>query len=177
MKTLRLIALFALVLTLPASCISEETSAAPQDIVVPGLSLPDFSVTLSDGTALSPATLAGRVAVVVFFNTHCGDCRRELPKIEELYRSYGRDSVAIACISRAEGADEVASYWKEQGFTMPFSAQPDRSVYELFARSGVPRTYIADRQGIVRLVYGEAGATTGKLRDDIEALCRGGRIY
>ena len=177
MKKLCIAALLLAFGMMPAACITEETTAAPQDIVVPGDALPPFAVVMHDGTTASPATLAGRVAVIAFFTTSCPDCRRELPKLDELYRSYGADSVAFVCISRGEGPESVAAYWQEQGLALPFSAQTDRTVYDLFARGGVPRIYIADREGTVRLVYGEQGATTGKLRADIDALCRGERIY
>ena len=177
MKKLCLAALLLCSALLPTACITEETTAAPQDIVVPGNPLPPFAVVMHDGTTVSPATLAGRVAVIAFFTTSCPDCRRELPKLDALYRSYGSDSVAFVCISREEGPADVAAFWQEQGLALPYSAQTDRAVYNLFARGGVPRIYIADREGTVRLVYGEQGATAEKLRADIDALCRGERIY
>lgn len=47
----------------------------------------------------------------------------------------------------------MAAYWKEQGFTLPYSAQEDRTVYELFAQTGVPRIYIVDEEGIIRSLF------------------------
>ena len=85
--------------------------------------------------------------------------------------------MAFVCISREEGPARVAAYWHDEGLALPYSAQTHRAVYNLFARGGVPRIYIADREGTVRLVYGEQGATAEKLRADIDALCRGERIY
>ena len=86
-----------------------------------------------------------------------------------------RDGVSTTQANREymEGMSQAAN----EGLALPYSAQTDRAVYNLFARGGVPRIYIADREGTVRLVYGEQGASAGKLRADIDALCRGERIY
>ena len=79
----------------------------------------------------------------MFFTTACGDSRRELTKMEEFYRIIeGDDEFEILCISRAEGEKEVKDYWEKNGFTIPVAAVADRSIYNKFAQSGVPRLYI-----------------------------------
>ncbi len=61
-----------------------------------------------------------------------------------------RDSDCFfVCISREEGEASVKAYWEENGFTMPYSAQTDRSVYNLFASSGIPRRYEADENLVI----------------------------
>ena len=102
---IRSIILFAFILLGMASCVvGEDEYASASDfgnVVEIGDSLPRFSVTLSNGSTLSNESLKGRVAVLTFFNTACGDCRRELPLIQEAYSVYA-DRVSFACISRAE---------------------------------------------------------------------------
>ena len=36
---------------------------------------------------------------------------------------------------------------------MPYSAQEDRKIFELFAKSVVPRIYIVDEDGIIRYIF------------------------
>ena len=108
----------------------------------PGDRLPDFRVTLSDGTSVSTEDLEGHVSLIAFFNTGCPDCREELPVLQAVYEEFA-DDIVLLCISREEGAASVASYWEEHSLTMPWSAQDDRRVYSLFAASGIPRIYIA----------------------------------
>ena len=43
-------------------------------------------------------------------------------------------------------------FWKREGLEMPFSAQETRDVYELFARTRIPRIYIS-KDGIIRHIY------------------------
>ncbi len=120
-----------------------------------GDSLPDFEVSLNDGSSVTTNMLKGHSSVVVFFSTNCGDCRKELPAIQDYYESCKmRDpSCFFVCISRDEGEASVSAYWKENGFTMPYSAQTDRSVYNLFANSGIPRIYEADPDLVITRVF------------------------
>ncbi len=135
------------------------------EIVAAGEALPDFSVSLLDGTEVAASSLKGKAAVVVFFNTGCIDCRRELPVLQELYTEFGKD-VTFLCISREEGAESVAAYWKEHSLTLPVSSQKDRAVYSLFARRTIPRVYVCDTGGMVSKVFVEK-AGRKKLRKAI----------
>lgn len=132
-----------------------------------GERLPHFSVTMHDGTQVSDVSLHGTPAVIVFFHTGCPDCQKELPVIEQFYRQQSAparivasdvkpavnteeaEPVAVVCISRAEAKESVQAYWSGHGFTMPYSAQPDRKVYELFASTGIPRIYKINKEGII----------------------------
>lgn len=121
-----------------------------------GEALPYFSVTLNDGTTVSNATITGKVPMIVFFNTGCGDCQRELPQIQKVWDEFkDNPDVVIALIAREETEEEIQAYWTQAGFTMPYSAQAGREVYNLFAQSIIPRIYIADKKGIVTASYSD----------------------
>ena len=137
---------------LPCSCINEEQGST-DDVVVVGDRLPDFSVTMNNGTVVTGAQLRETVSVVLFFHSSCPDCRQALPRVQRLYDEYLLQGVQFALISRAEESPSIAEYWLEQGFSMPYSAQKDRAVYELFAKSRVPRIYISDDSGVVRTIF------------------------
>ena len=55
-------------------------------------------------------------------------------------------------ISREEGVESISQYWQESEFTMPYSAQNDRKIYELFAKTRVPRVYICN-DGVIRAIF------------------------
>ncbi len=118
-----------------------------------GERLPDFEVVMSDGRIVGDEDLRGRVSVVVFFHTTCPDCREVLPVLQRVYDEYGRNGVEFVLVSRDEGLEDIEAYWIENGLKMPFSAQNDRSVYEKFARTLIPRVYISDRDGIIRHIF------------------------
>lgn len=69
-----------------------------------------------------------------------------------LYQEFVSKDVKFVLISREEGNETISSYWIAQGFTMPYSAQEDRRVYELFAKTRVPRVYLC-KNGKIEAVF------------------------
>lgn len=133
-----------------AGCVNE--SDAPDSSLAVGSQVPEFKVDLAGGGVLDSASLADsgvRWLLVIFFNTDCPDCRRELPEMQRLYELIQDDEMLkattlLVCIAREEGQSEIQSFWDAHGLTMPFSPQPDRAIYNLFASVGIPRIYLID---------------------------------
>lgn len=156
-----------------ASCIRE---GRPGGDIAPGDRLPDFVVEMNDGSLVSTASLEGSVSLIMFFNTGCPDCREELPAVQRIYDEFG-SCVRIVCISREEGRAGIEAYWRENGLTLPYSAQEDREVYELFAGSGVPRVYVSSPDLVVRNVYDDDPiAGYDELAADIRGLLPSGGL-
>ena len=48
-------------------------------------------------------------------------------------------------------------YWSQKlkcaQLSLPYSAQDDRTLYNQFARQGIPRIFIVDTTGIIRYIY------------------------
>jgi peroxiredoxin len=129
---------------------SEESTDDTSSLVNLGDTLPAFSVTDNAGHVYSNGTLKGHISVIVFFNTTCPDCQHELPVIDSLYRIYQKqESFRLIAVSRAQDSASVSTYWQAQGFCMPYSAQPSRDIYQLFATQTIPRIYISNRNNTV----------------------------
>ena len=108
------------------SCISDGDDSDTGSIeLVAGDKLPVFSVTMNDGRVVTHESLRGKVSFIVFFNTGCKDCRRELPVIQQIYEHHPH---------------------------MPLIAI-SRTVYHLFAKSGIPRIYVVDAELTIRSVF------------------------
>lgn len=133
------------------SCINEKDDEYAD--ISPGDVIPDFEVMMNDGTVVTDDLLKSGPSCIVFFHTSCPDCRSVLPFIQRLYDEFGPEGVRFAIISRDETEDTIGPFWEKIGFTMPYSAQSDRTVYELFAKTRVPRVYISDVRGVVKAVF------------------------
>lgn len=123
-----------------ASCVTDDENDIFQSLEN-GSPLPSFETVLSDGTLVTDEYLADKYSVIVFFNTSCGDCRRELPELQKAYEQTSGRAVWMA-IAREEDEASVSAFWRENGLTIPFSPQTDRRIYNLFATGGIPRIYI-----------------------------------
>lgn len=112
--------------------------------------LPEFALTLSDGTVLTAAHLKETRVMLTFFHTECPDCRRELPVVDEFKRRHPEREVYA--VSRGEGRESVAAYWLANGLSLPYSPQDDRRIYDMFADSGIPYTVVS-RSGTITAVF------------------------
>ena len=141
---------------LMTGCSSIEDDNEVTERVNVGDRVPLFTVdVVNDGvhSTFSTAQLMGET-VVVFFNTTCPDCQRDLPKLNQYYLKHKADEgFQMVAISRAEGEEDVAAYWKDKGLQIPYSAQNDRRIYELFASSIIPRIYFVSAQGVVTRIF------------------------
>ncbi|MBO5053101.1 MAG: TlpA family protein disulfide reductase [Muribaculaceae bacterium] len=155
-----------------AGCITDRDGEPSADPVRVGDRLPMFSVAMSDGVVVNMADLEGSPAAVVFFSTTCPDCRRELPKIQQVYEwvSECDQGIKILCIGREESDAVIRKYWGEQGLTVPYSPQSDRGIYNMFATSGIPRLYIVDADLKVRAIYVETLPSATEITDRLKSL-------
>jgi len=135
-----------------SSCIKddepENTGLKPGDII------PAFSIVMNTGETVSTASIAGKVAVIEFFNTSCIDCRRNFPVFQSFYdRFSGNPDVVTLAVAREEDFASISTYWEQHGLTIPFSPQPDRTIYNLFASTGIPRIFIVSPSGIISAAF------------------------
>lgn len=124
--------------------------------------MPNFTVTLNDGTIVSTPSLCEGKTLVAFFNTGCGDCREELPVLQQFY-DYHRDEVKFVLISREESEDSIFGYWKINDMVMPYSAQKSRAIFNLFASDTIPRCYCFIEGRVTAIFTDSPIATLGDL--------------
>lgn len=132
------------------SCITDKDE--PEWYLKAGDALPQFEVTTIAGEKVTSADSYSAELVIIFFNTTCPDCQKELPILQKRYEENLRlpeyERSQYICISREEGVADIEQYWKENHLTLPVSAQTNRSVYSKFASIGIPRIFYA-RDGII----------------------------
>ena len=124
--------------------------------IVVGSRVPIFSVNVVDYEGLTTSFSTNRLygeTVIVFFSTQCKDCQRELPELNDYYLKHKDDEgFQMVAISRAEGEQSVAKFWSANNLQIPYSAQEDRKIYDLFASSVIPRVYFVSSSGIITKV-------------------------
>jgi len=101
-----------------------------QEFIITGQALPIESVV--DVTATDKRKL------VILFATWCSDSNRALKSLNQS-ELLNDNSVEIIAIAREETAETVIAWRDEHGIKTPLAADPDRSIYKMFASGGVPR--------------------------------------
>jgi cytochrome c biogenesis protein CcmG/thiol:disulfide interchange protein DsbE len=144
-------AVAVVVLALLAYSIATGPSAPPQV----GEPVPDFQLTTLDGQEISLSSLQGNVTVLNFFASWCVPCREEAPDLEETWQAYQDQGVQFVGIAYKDAKSRAQAFLAEFGTTYPSAVDPANRTARAYGVTGVPETFIIDRQGrLVRHILG-----------------------
>jgi peroxiredoxin len=105
-----------------------------------------FTVTGVDGKTYSLAGLKGRIVLLNFWATWCPPCRKEMPDMEKLYRSYEAKGLTVVAVSD-EDRPTVEEFLAKNRYSFPVALDPKRKVNTAFNVEGIPKSFIFDREG------------------------------
>ncbi len=122
-------------------------AAVGQDF--PVLRLPDVET----GAVVEIRPEPGKVLAVVYMQTSCAACRKELLALKTLKARYpGLDVVAVSVDSGSPA--RVRRYREHFGFDFPFVHDPEFRTPERFGFSFTPALVLVDRDGKIALLKG-----------------------
>ncbi len=114
-----------------------------------GAKAPAFALAALSGGEVGLGDLRGRVVFVNFWATWCPPCRDEAPALERLYRSLRGEGFEVLGVSIDDAGARAAieGFRAEYGLSFPLLVDADRSAYRAFQATGVPETFLVDREG------------------------------
>ena len=125
---------------------------APVWAVEVGEPLPDFAIQTFDNLKLSRTALAGKPLMLIFWNTWCPDCMRELPKINRIAAKLGPRGLTVLAVNTGlnDSESKARAYWKKYGYVFPVGFDHSFEIGQAFRVRGVPTVFLVDSKGIVR---------------------------
>jgi peroxiredoxin len=143
-------------LVMARSPIRLESTGVPLRQSMLGRRIPEFSVTDVTGRTFSVPAKGTMITVVNLWATWCNPCVHEMPRFQnEIANRFG-SNVLIVAIAGGELPETILRFNASRGLTFPLVADRGRLVTNLFARGGIPITYVLDQRGVV--LHEAAGA-------------------
>lgn len=120
----------------------------------PGFELPDVN-----GTRFDLESLRKRVVLLNFWAPWCVSCREELPALETLYERYSEEGFSVIGVSVDNPGTRTGKFLEKANLSFPILLDPEAKAADKYGVSGLPASFIIDRNGIVR--YRHSGFNKG----------------
>lgn len=141
------VVVFGVVLALNVG--SDPQEDAKQSHLV-GETVPDFDLPNLAGGRVTLADVAGKSAIVNFWNSWCLPCRDEEPLLRKFYAQHRDDpDFAMIGIVRDDETDDVTAYVRDNGVEWTIALDPGSVAALDFATRGQPETYAISPSGVV----------------------------
>lgn len=131
---------------------SGTNDGSSREHVAVGLYAPSFEIfERESGKVLSSTDIKGKVMFVNFWASWCQPCKDEMPSIDALYKEFGgsEDFRMLTVLYRDDPKDALG-YMQSNGYAFPVYLDPKGAAAQKFGVTGVPETYIIDREGILK---------------------------
>ncbi len=173
MKRICLFFSLLLVASIFAAC---SNSKGPGSYSKPAEGKPAVSINVisMNDQQVSLDSLKGKVVFLHFWSTTCPPCRLEIPHIMKLEKKMQGKPFQLICISVGPGGkEEVRTFFKNTGFSMPTYFDPTGESAKIYGVTGVPETFLIDKNGvIVKKVIGALDWSTPEAVAFIENLAK-----
>jgi thiol-disulfide isomerase/thioredoxin len=130
--------------------------AVPPDLSI-GDPAPDLSIAnWIKGEAVDLSELKGeKIAVIEFWATWCGPCKKSIPHLTELQNEYREKGVVIIGISTEDDLGKIQGFVEEWGDKMDYTVAQDdnRKTFDAWMKAagenGIPCAFVVDKEGEV----------------------------
>jgi peroxiredoxin len=148
----KIIVLIFGLLAISATAAAQNTDTDANTLVKAGMTAPEFTVKMLDGSEINLADLRGKIVLLNFWATWCPYCIQELNRVQAdiIDKFKGKDLVFIA-VSRGEEKAVVEKFAKLKNYKFPIGLDGDESIFKKYATRSIPRNFVIDRDGKVIL--------------------------
>jgi thiol-disulfide isomerase/thioredoxin len=121
--------------------------------LLPGHRATDFTGTDLAGNRISLSDYRGKVVLLDFWATWCRPCLAEIPHLKAIQAKYEDAGFTIIGVNLDMSRQPVEALVNEAGITWPQIYDDTgwkNEIAELYRVTGIPSTFLIDRNGIIR---------------------------
>ncbi len=111
---------------------------------------PDFQLKTLDDQTVTLNQFRGKPVLLNFWASWCGPCRDEMPFLQQAYNDYKDKGLIFYEVNEGETPDAINTFFKDNGLSMPVLLDSDKSVGQSYQITGIPETFLIDKNGIIR---------------------------
>jgi cytochrome c biogenesis protein CcmG, thiol:disulfide interchange protein DsbE len=142
-----------------------------QGPVTIGQKPPSFSLVTFDGQKITPQDMAGKVVLVNFWASWCKPCEQEAADLQTAWEYYQpRGDVVFLGIAWTDTEPASLGYIKKFGITYPNGPDLGTSISQAYRTTGVPETYIIDKNGKLAAVKLSPYTSVDEIKSAIDPL-------
>jgi thiol-disulfide isomerase/thioredoxin len=131
-------------------CSTKKEPAQSMEVVKEKSPAPEVNVNSLKNVPLKLSDLKGKVVLLNFWATWCPPCREEIPSMMKLNSAMVGKPFQMVAISIDEGGlPAIEAFFKESGFNLPTYTDPDGKAARTYGVTGVPETFVIDKNGIL----------------------------
>ncbi len=125
-------------------------SVTPVEVNYPA---PELSLQNINGQSESLTDYQDQVVLVNNWATWCPPCKAEIPTLEAYYKTHKVNGFVIVGVEAGESQKDVLKFVQEHDMTYPVWFDLKNAATNAFHNENLPRSYVIDRKGIVRLAW------------------------
>ena len=95
----------------------------------------------------------------------CVECRDETPVLESAWQKYADQGVVVLGVAYADVEPNSLAYMDDFGVSFPHAPDLGTDISQTYEITGVPETFIIDKEGVIRHV--QIGAVNEAMLDQI----------
>ena len=111
---------------------------------------PDFTLADTNGKTWTLSELKGQVVFVNFWATWCPPCREEMPAMQRLLDMMPKDKFKMLAVLNRDTLANAELFAEKNNITIPILNDMGNNIGPMFSLTGLPETFIVDKQGILR---------------------------
>lgn len=89
------------------------------------------------------------VIIINFWATWCPSCREEMPSMQKFYKSFNNKGVRLITVLYRDDPYQALEYMNQMHYDFPVMIDPEHRGARLFGITGVPETYIINRERVL----------------------------
>ena len=141
-----------IIFLISCSFVFAQSETEKATLIKAGAAMPAFTVKTLAGKTIDSKEFKGKVVLLNFWATWCPPCKKEMPFLQkDVFDQFKDKEFIMLAVSRGEKEAVVRDFINTHKYSFDIGLDPNSLVYKLFATMFIPRNFVIDKNGIVKL--------------------------